>query len=774
MQKGLYKEGYTQNREISWLRYDDRVLNEAKDESVPLLERLKAVYFFTSNLTEFFRVRVGSLYDMNKAKFMKVDDKSGMTPNEQLAAIYPLAKRLCAKRDRIFEELRTKLAAEGVEELNISECSKSELKFLNNYFHENVEPLLNPQIVDTHHPFPNLQNHITYVGGIMREKGHGVFAFVPVPAALPKILVLPHKKKFRYVHTEDLIQANFGSIFSGAVIQEIMKLTVARSAYVNANDEAFEDIADYRKKMMKVLKERKRMNVTMLTCSRKPSGSFRRYLLSHMKITTRELFVCTVPTDLKYVFSLDSHITDEQKMRLCYEDYKPKLSPEFDYAGNLFDQVLKKDVMLAYPYESMEPFLQLVRQSANDPDVVSIRITIYRLAKKARLVDYLCAAAENGKEVDVLIELKARFDEQNNIDYSERLEDAGCNVSYGFDDYKVHSKICLISRVKKEKAEHVALIATGNFNENTAGSYTDFAMLTARTSIIRDAIAFFRNMSIGKLDGSYRSLLVAPVSLKSTLLSLMDREIAKGDKGYIFAKVNSITDEDIIEKLSEASQAGVPVRLLVRGISCLLPGIPGKTENVEIRSIVGRFLEHSRIYLFGTGASQKMYISSADFMTRNTERRVEIATPVMDRTIRRRLNEYISLCWKDTSKARRMGSNGRYLKIKETDVMPFNSQAALMRMTPESKKGLPVPRARKMAQAFHTKYKKKKTRTAKAKSTASTAEKTVKKTTVKKAAAETKKAAPAKTKQTVKAEPEKKEDVKKTETPETEKTKETS
>lgn len=707
MQKGLYKEGYTCNRELSWLRFNDRVLNEAKDETVPLLERLKSVYFYTSNLEEFFRVRVGSLLDLNKVKFTKIDNKSGMTAAEQMDAIYPVAKRGCKKKDKIYEEIRRELAKNGVEDVKIEDCTKEEVKFLKKYYKNQVAPLLNPQIVDTHHPFPNLQNHITYIAATLKIKNHGAFGCVAVPQKLPQIIVLPHKKKFRYIHTEDLILSQLESIFGDVTVTEALKLNVARSAYVDADDEAFEDILDYRKKMLKVLKERRKMNVTMLTVSAKPSSSFQNYLLSHLKITRRELFTTAVPMNMKYVFGLENLVDEDVKDVLTYPAYTPKLNPAFDYKKSIFAQVQKKDVLLHYPYDSMDPFLLLIKEAANDPKTVSIKITIYRLASRARLVDYLCQAAENGKEVDVLIELKARFDEQNNIDYSEKLEDAGCNVIYGFEKYKVHSKACLVTKMNGSKAEHVALIATGNFNENTAKTYTDFAYMTARPSIIKDVVAFFSNMAIGKLDGKYNTLLVAPISLKSTLLELMDKEIAKGENGRIICKLNSITDEELMAKLHEASNAGVKITLIVRGISCILPGIQGKTENIEIRSIVGRYLEHSRVYIFGTGAGEKMYISSADFMTRNTERRVEVACPILDASVKKEIHAYLDLVLKDNTKARLMGENGRYHKIKDGEV-PFNSQTAMMRMRPEASKTAEVKKDRERATVFQTTLKRKK------------------------------------------------------------------
>ena len=709
MIKDLYKEGYTQNREISWLHFDNRCLNEAKDKTVPLIERMKFVEIYTSNLTEFFMVRVGGLTDMNKASVTKLDNKSGLSPKGQLNAIYPAAKRGLKKRDEIFADLKRKLVKAGVEDVDIALTEKNEQKYLRKFFRRQAAPLLAPQIVDTHHPFPNLMVGTIYIAAVLRYGNRTNFAVVPVPRTLPSVIRLPHKKRIRFVHTEDLIMSYAPEIFPDAQIVEIMKITVARSAYVDADDDVFADIPDYRKKMLRVLKERRKMNVTMLTCSKKPSAHLKKYLESSLNISDRELFVCSAPMNLKYVYSLPSMLSDEQKEEMIYKPYEPKLSPSLNYSRKIFPQLQKKDVLLSYPYESMEPFLQLLKESASDPAVVSIKITIYRLASHARLVEYLCLAAENGKEVDVLIELKARFDEQNNIDYSERLEDAGCNVIYGFSKYKVHSKICLITKVEKEKVSHAALISTGNFNENTAKLYTDLSIMTANPRIIEDAISFFQNMAIGKLDGDYRDLLVAPVSLKSTLLDLIERETAKGENGYIFAKVNSITDEEIIVKLKEASCAGTKVVLLVRGICCLVPGIIGKTENIEVRSIVGRYLEHSRIYIFGKGEEEKMYIASADFMTRNTERRVEIASPVLDQAVAARIHRIIDIYMADNTKVRVLFPTGRYHKIPDVET-PYIAQEALMENTAGSSETIPPASeaARPAAAVFDSTYTQKK------------------------------------------------------------------
>ena len=708
MIKNLYKEGCTQNRELSWLRFDDRCLNEAKDKTVPLLERLKFVSIYTSNLTEFFRVRVGSLYDMKQVNVAKVDNKSGMTPEQQLNEIYKVAKRTCKKRDEIYLDLKKKLAKAGVEDISVEDCTKAELKYLRKYFRREISPLLSPQIVDTHHPFPNLQNHIIYIAAMMRYKNKSSFGLIPVPTVLPEIILLPADNKLRFVHTEDLILHQVPQIFPDVIVEESMKIAVSRSAYVDPEDAIFEHIKDYRRKMQRVLKERRKMNVTRLDCSKKPSNAFRKYLLTHLNTTQQMLFVNAVPMSMKYVFSLEKSLPEGIGEDLVFPKYEPKLTPAFNYEENLFDQIRKKDVLLSYPYESMEPFLRLLKESASDPDVVSIKITIYRLASHARLVEYLCLAAENGKEVDVLIELKARFDEQNNIDYSERLEDAGCNVIYGFDNYKVHSKICLITRMNGKKPEHCALISTGNFNENTARQYTDLALLTARPAIVRDGLEFFKNMYMGVLDGEYRTLLVAPVSLKSTLLSLIDREIEKKEEGRIICKVNAVTDEEIIARLIAASCAGVKITLIVRGISCILPGVPGKTDNIEIYSIVGRYLEHSRVYLFGKGLSERMYISSADFMTRNTERRVEIACPIQDADIRKRIRDYLNICLADTAKARQLMPNGRLHKI-QSDEEPVASQDVLMAKTQGIVPTEPArPAAQRETTVFHGKRKKEK------------------------------------------------------------------
>jgi polyphosphate kinase len=680
MEEEVYKEGCTQNREISWLRFDDRCLNEAKDRTVPLLERLKFVSIFTSNLEEFFRVRVGSLYDMEKVKYDEIDKKSGLTAKGQLDLIYPMAKRELKKRDKVYHELRQEMADAGIYDLDIEQCNKEEIRYLRKYYRKRVDPLLTAQVVDAHHPFPNLLTGRTYIAAVLRAHHKHEYAFVMVPPSLDDIIILPEEDRLAFVHVGEVIRHNIDQLYPDAEVLETLKFKLARSAYIDADDEAFDDITDYRKKMMKVLKERRKMNVTSITFSNQPSAELKNYLVGNLKLKPQMVNYSQAPFSLKYAFRLPKFLNDEQKQKFLYPPYEPKMTPELDYKKSIFDQLLKKDVLLSYPYDSMGPFLNLVKEAANDDSVVAIKITIYRLANHARLVEYLCQAAENGKEVDVLIELKARFDEQNNIDYSEILEESGCNVFYGFEHYKVHSKLCLITRSRDEKIENVALVATGNFNENTAKQYTDLALMTSRASITRDAVDFFQNMMIGKLDGHYRTLWVAPISLKSNILASIEREIEKGPEGYIFIKINGFTDEDIIKALIRASQAGVYVDMVIRGISCLLPGVPGKTDNIHIRSIVGRYLEHSRIYIFGRGAGE----------------------------IRKRIHEFVDLYLADNVKARVMNKKGRYVKVKRNDgEKAVSVQDEMMALTKGTTRASNAHRGKAQAVVFQTTLSKK-------------------------------------------------------------------
>ena len=684
MTQKIWEQGYTQNRELSWLQFNARVLAEAEDENVPLLERFKFLAIFTSNLDEFFMIRVGSLCDMAAVDKEHTDSKSGLTAKEQLHLIYKAVEPLYARRDAAFSDVDSKLSAIGLRRLTMDSLAPDEQKYIKRYFKDIIAPVLSPQIVDSHHPFPHLEGKVLHIAALLSHKKTERLGLLPVPASLPPVVFLPETPS-RYILTEDILLAYADHVFEMYDVLEKTVLCVTRNADIQVDDETFGvEGGDFRKKMEKLLRQRRRMAVVRVEINRPISDHFKEHFRSRFEVSDAQIFLSrTAPLKLGYAFSLGEHLPEKKRAFLSDAPFTPQQPAMLSAGQSLLKAALQRDILLSYPYESMEHFLQMIREAANDPSVLSVRITIYRLASKAKLVEYLCAAAENGKDVTVLIELRARFDEQNNIDWSERLEEAGCKIIYGFEDYKVHSKICLITRRERGAVRHITQVGTGNYNEKTAKQYTDVSLITADERIGQDAGAFFNNMALGNLSGHYSRLFVAPTSLKNNILALMDEQIAKGKDGYILLKFNSLTDIDVIAKLREASCAGVTVEMIVRGICCLLPGVPGHTENITVTSIVGRFLEHSRIYVFGRGDEEKMYISSADLMTRNTERRVEIACPIDDPAVRTRLHDILYAMQHDTVKARVLQPDGTYCK-KPAVQDPICAQNLLMQQAIEN------------------------------------------------------------------------------------------
>ena len=684
MTQKIWEQGYTQNRELSWLQFNARVLAEAEDENVPLLERFKFLAIFTSNLDEFFMIRVGSLCDMAAVDKEHTDSKSGLTAKEQLHLIYKAVEPLYARRDAAFSDVDSKLSAIGLRRLTMDSLAPDEQKYIKRYFKDIIAPVLSPQIVDSHHPFPHLEGKVLHIAALLSHKKTERLGLLPVPASLPPVVFLPETPS-RYILTEDILLAYADHVFEMYDVLEKTVLCVTRNADIQVDDETFGvEGGDFRKKMEKLLRQRRRMAVVRVEISRPISDHFKEHFRSRFEVSDAQIFLSrTAPLKLGYAFSLGEHLPEKKRAFLSDAPFTPQQPAMLSAGQSLLKAALQRDILLSYPYESMEPFLQMIREAANDPAVLAIRITIYRLASKAKLVEYLCAAAENGKDVTALIELRARFDEQNNIDWSERMEEAGCKIIYGFEDYKVHSKICLITRRERGAVRHITQVGTGNYNEKTAKQYTDVSLITADERIGQDAGAFFNNMALGNLSGRYSRLFVAPTSLKNNILALMDEQIAKGKDGYILLKFNSLTDIDVIAKLREASCAGVTVKMIVRGICCLLPGVPGHTENITVTSIVGRFLEHSRIYVFGRGDEEKMYISSADLMTRNTERRVEIACPIDDPAVRTRLHDILYAMQHDTVKARVLQPDGTYCK-KPAVQDPICAQNLLMQQAIEN------------------------------------------------------------------------------------------
>lgn len=670
---------YTQNRELSWLKFNERVLDEAADRNVPLYERLKFVSIFTSNLDEFFMVRVGSLHDLSIIKKTHIDNKTGKTPSEQLEDIFSDVKPLYKKRDEVYDGIEEELRQRDVCNLHYSQLNKKEKEYVLKYYEQHIEPILSPQIVDSHHPFPHLANNELYVCLSLRSKqkrGDYVYGFLPVPASLSKVVFIPAGDGLRYILTCAVILKFAEKSFPMQDVFAKSLVKVTRNADINPEDEQYDVDDDFRHHMKKLLKKRNRLEPVRLEFSDTPSKEILNYLVKSLNLNKEQVYTSKSPLQMSYVFSLADKIPRNTYKVLSYEPFSPQDPAAVNKNEPIVKQLARRDILLFFPYEKMEPFLRMVKEAAEDRNVVSIKITIYRLANKSKLIDYLINAVENGKEVTVLMELRARFDEASNINWSGELEEAGCKVIYGFDNYKVHSKICLITRKDKSRIQYITQIGTGNYNEKTAKMYTDLSLMTADQRIGKDAALFFQNMSTSNLDGDYNELLVSPYGLKNGILKEIGKETEKGDKGRIFMKMNSLTDRDIIDSLSKASNAGVKIMLNIRGICCLRPDVAKRTENIQVISIVGRFLEHPRIYCFGNSIDDmRMYIGSADMMTRNTERRVEILTPILSKDIKRKMLSIINLIGHDTLKARKLTSDGTYQKIRVKSSIAIDSQA---------------------------------------------------------------------------------------------------
>lgn len=675
---------YTQNRELSWLRFDNRVLDEAFDESVPLFERLKFVSIFESNLDEFLMVRVGGLSDLAELKKQPVDNKSNMTASEQVDAVMAEMPGLLTRWESIFKSIEGKLDTLGVHRARIDSLTPEERTFVTRYFQAYVSPVISPLVIDPRHPFPNLRNGALYLAcgldGATDEES--LLGLIEIPASMNRVVETPSPTgTYSYILLEDVILACLDSCFGSYKPLDRALIRVTRNADIDPDGEGVEEEEDYRQHMKRILKKRLRLQPVVLAVSGSLEKATLKTIRKALELSRRSVFTCDIPLDLGYVFGIEGKIPEHLRNELLFTPFKPQSNPNIDMTRSIREQVLQHDKLLFYPYEAMNPFLDLVHEAAYDPECISLRITLYRVAKQSRLCESLIDAAENGKEVTVLMELRARFDEQNNIEWAERLEEAGCTVIYGSEGFKCHSKICQLTYREGMALTRLTLLGTGNFNEKTAKLYSDFMLMTAHPGIGEDANLFFRNLSLGNLRGDYRFLGVAPVGLKPLIMRGLDREIQRalaGEPARVFFKLNSLTDREVIDKIAEASCAGVRVDMIIRGISCLKPGVPGKTENVHVRSIVGRFLEHARVYAFGVD-SDMIYLSSADMMTRNTEHRVEIAFPVLDPTCRALVHEYIGMQLRDNVKARSLTSDGTWVPVERAEgEKPFNSQEALL------------------------------------------------------------------------------------------------
>ena len=662
------------NRELSWLQFNERVLNEAGNPRVPLAERMTFASIYQTNLDEFFMVRVGTLMMQMNAKEKVIENKTGMTSEEQVKEILARVCQLEKKKAKIYEQLMGELEPKGIRIINFNRLSNEEGRFLEQYFDAHIAPFLSPMVIGKQQPFPFLANKQLYAIVLLTsQKGKKKTGIVPCSNSVFKRLIEIPTRPGCFMLSEELILHFISKLYPKYAIREKSIMRVTRNADIDAHDLYDEDM-DYRDMMEQLIKKRVRLDPVRVELSRKINDEAKRELSNFLEIGTSHIINVKTPLDLSFVFTLQNYLRDQKE--LFYEKRSPRETPALSMHESILSQVEKKDVLLSYPFESMKPFIKMLNDAAEDPDVVSIKMTLYRVADRSKIIDALIEAAENGKEVVVLVELRARFDEANNIEMSHRLEDAGCQILYGLGDYKVHSKLCLITQKKGDSYAYITQIGTGNYNEKTSKLYTDLSLMTSNEQIAQEVSETFNKICMAQVMEQTNHLLVAPKCLQNKVIQMIEDEInhvKNGGEGYIGLKLNSLTDKKIMEKLVEASQAGVKIDMVIRGICCLVAGVKGYTENIRVISIVGRYLEHSRIYIFGTKDRDKIFISSADFMTRNTVRRVEVAAPVYDEKIKNRIRHIFDIMLKDNIKARYMDNEGVYHKV-ENDDEPINSQ----------------------------------------------------------------------------------------------------
>ena len=662
------------NRELSWLKFNERVLEEAENPEVPLCERLTFASIYQSNLDEFFMVRVGSLYDQTLLDKKICENKTGMTSQEQIDAILKQTKLINKRKEAVYEELMACVAEQGIRILRFNELDEDGARYLEGYFKSEIAPLISPTVIGRRQPFPFLKNKEIYAVAVLGAKGKkDRLGIIPCTSNIFGRLIAVPGMPGTYMLAEELILHFAPVVFKGYKIKSKSLLRITRNADIDA-DALYDEDLDYREFMAGLIKQRKKLAPIRLELSRDMDKKGIAVLCEYLELDENHVFMSSTPLDLSFVFQIQDLL--RKNPELYFPKRTPQKSDQFQDGKSIIAQIKEEDKLLSYPYESIRPFLHLLTEAAEDPDVISIKMTLYRVAKQSKVVEALIEAAENGKEVVVLVELRARFDEENNIEWSRRLEDAGCQVIYGLDGYKVHSKLCLITRKNAGQVEYITQIGTGNYNEKTSRLYTDLSLMTSNAEIGLEASNVFQALSKGEVVEHTGHLLVAPKCLQNKVLDMLDEEIAharNGEEAYAGFKLNSLTDKKIIDKLIEASEAGVKIDMIIRGICCLIPGVEGKTENIRIISIVGRFLEHSRIYIFGSKERRKYYIASADFMTRNTVRRVEVAAPVYNDKLKTKLQEMFDVMLSDNQKARKLEADGNYHRV-SNDLTPVNAQ----------------------------------------------------------------------------------------------------
>lgn len=675
--EAVKQQPYYDNRELSWLKFNERVLQEAGDKQVPLCERLTFLSIFSSNLDEFYMVRCGSLYDQMVYSEYSCDNKTGMTAAEQLSSIYQMTSTLCKQKCHVYLRIMEHIRDCGVELINFHDIAYTDAVYLEDYFKHSMLPLLSPQVVGKKHPFPFLKQKEIYAVALLKTRNKEKVAIVPCECnVFPRLIAVP-SGEHRYVLAEELILHFMPMVFSKYNVRSKSLIRITRSADIDVDDAFYDEDLDYRDSMKKMIKERKRLRAVRMECSRMLDEKVVIHLCKQLGLCKEQIFCCETPLELSFI----AQIQDDLRARkeLFFPHSVPQEPRWLIFDVSMIEQIREQDRLLCYPYESMQPFLRLLQEAAQDTRVISIKMTLYRVARNSQIVESLIHAAENGKEVVVLIELRARFDEANNIEWSRRLEEAGCRLIYGIDFIKVHAKLCLITYREDNVFRHVTQIGTGNYNEKTARLYTDYCLMTASEAIASNVSGIFTKLCLGELVEDSVHMLVAPNCMRNRLLDLMNQEIEqarKGQEAYIGIKVNSLTDKVLVDKMIECSQNGVRIELVVRGICCLIPGIQGYTENITVVSIVGRYLEHARIYIFGTPDRDQIFLSSADFMTRNMTRRVEAAVPVINGELKSRIRHMFTTMWMDTVKGRELKADGRYYRreITGSELQPVNSQ----------------------------------------------------------------------------------------------------
>lgn len=668
------------NRELSWLKFNQRVLEQARDNAIPLLERLKFISIFGSNLDEFYMIRVGTLTDAALLEPDETDNKLGMSPAEQLQAIFAQTRSLAAQKDEVYQLLMRDLTQEyGIEQLDPETLDGEKAEYLERYFTHELMPMLSPQIIDKHHPFPFLRNKEIYICAQLQTKGEFVkLAMIPVSTGFDRMVFLPFAKD-KFVLIEDLVLKYCDKVFESYVVTAKTILRVTRNADINVDEAMYDHDIDYRSVMEQMVKNRRKLMPVRLQIQGGANHAILDQLCKKLELSHDRVFQMRTPLDMSFGFSLCARYERRGEKELFYPTLTPQKSVMLEHGKPIMPQIEDHDVLLSYPFETMKPFIDLLLEAASDESVLSIKMTLYRVARQSQVVAALIKAAENGKEVHVVVELRARFDEENNIIWSRRLEEAGVNLTYGLGEYKVHSKLLVITRKQGDKVQFITQIGTGNYNESTARQYTDLCLITADREFGEDGLRIFNGILTDHPAETTTHLLASPLTMKPAVLRYIEQEIRyarEGQPAEILVKVNSVTDKDLIDALIEASKAGVKIRMVVRGICCLRAGVPGYTDNIEVVSIVGRFLEHSRVYVFGPPERSHMYISSADFMTRNMERRVEVAAPIYNEQLKQRIMAMLNLEFSDNVKGKRLLENGEYQLVKN-DKPPIDSQIDL-------------------------------------------------------------------------------------------------